>query len=144
MTALIISVVALLIPIIVVPTALGIKYSLRVREMEHRERMRALELGRTLPCDEPWSSPARICLAVGVGVPLGVFLCAWMASLAVGYQESIWMSSMAVGMTAVISGSVLAGKHFNQRARAETDGSAGYGKPYLADADAFDVAGSRG
>ena len=28
--------------------------------MEHIERMKALELGRTLPQDEPWFSPVRI------------------------------------------------------------------------------------
>ena len=141
MSAMIIPIVALLIPMVIVPTALGIKFSLRVRELEHAERMKALELGRTLPRDEPWWGPARISVAIGAGVPVGALLCAVMGSQAVGYHEDIWMSAMAVAMTGVISGSILAGKHFTQRAQAEGQVSA---KPYHEDADAFDVAGSRG
>ena len=46
----------------------------RKRELEHIERMQALEFGRTLPQDEPWWSPLRIGLVIGGAVPLGVFL----------------------------------------------------------------------
>ena len=42
---------------------LGIRHDRRKREMEHIERMKALELGRTLPQDEPWLSPAKIAAA---------------------------------------------------------------------------------
>jgi len=33
--------------------------------------------------DEPWTSPAKISLAIGAGVPIGVFLCAYGASQSV-------------------------------------------------------------
>ncbi len=134
---------AMLIPIVIVPAALGFKYSRQVRELEHAERMRALELGRTLPQDEPWSSPARICLSIGAGVPIAVFGCAWLASSAVGFREEVWMSSAMVGVASVICGSMLAGKHFTQRAETERIAAGSFAKPSV-DADAFDVVGSRG
>ena len=143
MSPIVIPILALLIPIIIVPTALGIKFAQKMRELEHAERMRALELGRTLPGDEPWSSPARISVAIGAGVPVGVFGIAWLASGAFGYQEAVWRGATMTGIAAVVSGSLLAAKHFNHRAEAERIAAGPYSKPY-ADADAFDVVGSRG
>lgn len=35
----------------------GIRLEKTKRELEHKERMRALELGRSLPGDVPWLSP---------------------------------------------------------------------------------------
>jgi hypothetical protein len=144
MDAIIIPVLGIMVPIVIVPTVLGIRHARQVRELEHKERMKALELGRSLPGDEPWSSPARISLAIAAGVPIGVFFCAWMATQATGFKQDIWMTSMVTSMTAVISGSILAGKHFTQRAAAEAAAQAAYGKPEMHDADAFDVVGSRG
>ena len=143
MSAYLIPIFGMLIPIIIVPTALGIKYAQRVREFEHKERMRALELGRTLPGDEPWSSPARISLSIGAGVPVSVFGLAWLATQAVGYQERIWMGATMVGLGSVICGSILAAKHFTLRAEAESLAANANPKPVM-DADAFDVVGSRG
>jgi hypothetical protein len=48
-----------------------------------------------------------------------------------------------VGVTGVISGSVLASKHFNQRHLAESSNSYASAKPTM-DADAFDVVSARG
>jgi hypothetical protein len=143
MDAMVIPLMALLIPIVVAPTAMGIKYARQVRELEHKERMKALELGRTLPRDEPWWTPPRLAAAIGVGVPIGVFACAMLASQGPGRHEEYWAGATAVGMTAVISGSILAGRHYSQRARAEAFAQAGYAKPAV-DADAFDVVGTRG
>ena len=40
----------------------GIRLERTKRELEHKERMRALELGRSLPGDGSWLSPlARVC-----------------------------------------------------------------------------------
>ena len=65
MDPLIIPIVALLIPIIIVPTALGIKHAKFLREVKHAERMRAMELGRTRAEDESWS-PASIIVRIVV------------------------------------------------------------------------------
>jgi hypothetical protein len=145
MTEVIIPIVGMLIPIVIVPTALGFKHARFLREMEHAERMKALELGRTLPQDEFWWSPPRICVAIAAGVPIGVFFCAWMASNSVGYHEQMWMTAGMVGITAVIGGTALAAKHFSQRAQI-SGGMANdstIGKLPVQD-DAYDVVGSRG
>lgn len=144
MPEVVIPVVALLIPIIVVPTALGIRFARRVREMEHLERIKALELGRTLPGDEPWCNPARISLAIGAGVPVGVFLCGGMASQVVGFHEEIWIGATLVGLGGVICGSILASKHFAHRAYQESLAQNAYPKAAVDDADAYDVVGRRG
>jgi hypothetical protein len=145
MHAVIIPIFALLIPMVIVPTALGLKHARFLREMEHTERMRALELGRRLPQDEVGWTPARICVAIGAGVPVGVFFCAWMASQAIGYHEEVWTMAGGVGITAVICGSVLAGRHFTQHARAGSGASLDdMNRKEPLDADAYDVVGSRG
>ena len=141
MDPLIISIVALLIPIVIVPVALGIKYARHERELEHAERMRALELGRTLPQDEPWWNPPRLAAAIGVGVPIGVFFWAAIGGSGPGPHEEVWIGATTVSVAAVISGSVLAGKHY---ARVGAAAQAGQAKPDLVDADAFDVVGRRG
>ena len=47
---------------------LGIRQERLKRELEHKERMRALELGRSLPGDIPWLSPTqRIGFLMAVG-----------------------------------------------------------------------------
>jgi hypothetical protein len=142
MNEVIIPIFGMLIPIIIVPTALGIKYARFLRETEHRERMRALELGRKLPQDDIGWTPARISVAIGAGVPVGVFFCAWMASQAAGFHEVIWAMAGGVGITAVISGSVLAHKHFTRLAEAESLALANHKAPL--DADAYDVVSARG
>ena len=55
---------------------LGIRQAQRKREMEHIERMKALELGRTLPQDEPWLSPTKIGAAIGILVPIAALVAA--------------------------------------------------------------------
>ena len=63
--------------------------------------MKALEVGRSLPQDEPWWSPPRLCLAIAAGVPASVFFVAWMASASIGFHEEIWVSAGIVGLAAV-------------------------------------------
>lgn len=132
------------IPVIIVPVALSLRFAQRQREMEHAERMKALELGRTLPQDEPWSTPARIALSIGAGVPIGVYFIAWLAALTIGTKDEIWMGATMIGLTGVITGSILAAKHFTLRAKAEADASALYAQKAAIDDDAFDVVSSRG
>jgi len=114
----------------VVPMALYVRSEQRKRELEHIERMRALELGRPLPGegeDESWFSPPRIALAVGAGVPLGAFCSAALSSLAIGFHEPIWIATGMSSMAGVICGSILAGQHLTVRAKAAQPGNA---KPY--------------
>ena len=57
MTWVLIPIVALAIPIVLVPVVLGICHARNERELEHSERMKALELGRALPGDESRWTP---------------------------------------------------------------------------------------
>ena len=140
-----IPILGVMIPIVVVPTALIMKHLRFVRHLEHAERMRALEVGRTLPQDEAWWSPPKIIVAIGAGVPVASLVVAFLACESMGFRDEIWGMSTAVALTAVVSGSVLAGKHFNHRARQEAGVYANaYAPKPTFDADAYDVVGRRG
>jgi hypothetical protein len=131
---------AILLPVVLVPVILGMKQARLDRELEHAERIKALEVGRSLPQDEPWWTPARVSVAIGVWVPVGVFFCAWMASLNIGYEGGVWFAATAVGTAAVACGSALAYKQLTLPSPAEPQRA---DKPPV-DADAFDVVGRRG
>jgi len=121
----------------------------RKDEMEHLERMQALELGRPFPAlkkDLARSMAVRIALLIGAGVPIGVFGCAWLASLAVGYRDAPWIAATMVGVASVICGTALAAKMFETtRATSTTESSDSFtnGKPLVED-DAYDVVSARG
>jgi hypothetical protein len=111
----------------------------RKREMEHIERMKALEFGRTLPQDEPWWSPQRIAVVIGGMVPLGVFVSAAFATSAVGYHETVWIAAAMVGIASVISGSILAAQSLKEQGSKPLNAD----KPYVEE-DAYDVVSARG
>ena len=142
MDPVIIPIVGMLIPIIIVPTALGIKHARYLREVEHAERMRAMELGRTLAEDEKHSwTPTGIAGSIGVGVPLGVMSIAFIASTKVGPSDTLWMAAAMIGVAGVICGSILAAMQLSkahQTSAAPLDAKPAY------DPDQFDVVGSRG
>jgi len=142
--SLVIPIVALLIPIILVPIILWQRHARIVRELEHAERMKALQLGRTLPKDEAWWSPSRISVAFGVGVPVGVFFCAWMASCEPGASPfAIWTAASLVGVAGVVSGACLAYRQL-ENTMAGSGGDEFLREKLPMDADAFDVVGRRG
>jgi hypothetical protein len=138
-----IPITAIVLPIVLVPIILGIRQERYKRELEHAERMRALELGRTLPQDEGWWSLPRISVAIGAGVPVLVFFCAWQASESMNDAEGIWAGASIVGLAAVISGSVLAGRHYRRRDSASHIAGDFNGKPMIHE-DAYDVVSRRG
>jgi hypothetical protein len=99
------------------PVLLGIRHSQRQRELEHIERMKALELGRTLPGEiEPGSSEQTASVSapgksIAVAVPLGALGIAWLASStpwSAGLAGTmIWGSAAVVGVAGVICGTIL-------------------------------------
>jgi hypothetical protein len=135
---LIIPLAALAIPIIVAPTSMAFKHAAKLRELDHAERMRALELGRFNPGDESWSVPLKISAGIGVGVPIVAMIAAMIASLGAGFHEGIWIPAGTVGTASVIAGACLAGESLKARARPAPEVKPAY------DPDAFDVVGSRG
>ena len=142
MDPLVIPIVALLIPIIIVPTAMGIKHARFLREVEHAERMRAMELGRTLAEDESWT-PAGLAATIGAGVPIAALALAVFAGRMIPdplVLASAWKADGMVGLGGVICGTALAFLHISNRASAAP--VAGEKPAY--DPDEFAVVGRRG
>jgi hypothetical protein len=140
MDPLIIPIVALLIPMIIVPTALGIKHARFLREVEHAERMRAMELGRPLAEDQSWT-PAATASSIGAGVPIAVMFIAFIAAPRQESSEALWMAAAMIGVAGVICGTILAGMQLSRRNQASAASTVE--KPAY-DPDQFDVVSSRG
>jgi hypothetical protein len=125
------------------PITLYFQHERRKRDMEHTERMKALEMGRALPGetgeDGWWSPPSKIAGSIAAGVPIGVFGCAWLASERVGYHEAIWIGAAMVGTAAVICGSCLV---YALKVKDATATPSNF-KPTIEE-DAFDVVSARG
>ncbi len=96
-----------------VPILLGFRHSRRKLELEHAERMRAIELGQPVhrqaePEDEPWTEAARLAKAIGVIVPQRSLGSAFLASLLLGVHQEIWIAAGMVGLAGVVCGGLLA------------------------------------
>lgn len=138
--SLLIPIIGVSIPIVVVPTVLAFRHAKYLREVEHKERMLAMQLGKTLPGDESWTSPGRLIAAIGAGVPLAALVVAFAADKAHGVQgEAPWMACALIGISGVIGGTVLAYRHLFGPSESQSVAF----KP-AHDPDAFDVVGRRG
>ena len=115
----------------------GIKHENHKREMEHAERMRAIECGYPLDGDLK-QNPA---VALGVGVPAIAFGLAMGATF---FNAGLyaWPAAGAASVAAVICGTVLALKRPVVSPR-DLPSSLANGK-LVGDPDTFDVAGRRG
>jgi hypothetical protein len=133
----ILPIIALGLPVILVPIVMGIRHARIERELEHAERMKALEQGRTLPGDEPWWSPARVCVAIGAGVPVGTFGIAFLAN-----DTNAWIAAGLVGGAGVVGGTILAYRYFTQYFQAKSREHIDLAKPFV-DHDAYDVVSQR-
>jgi hypothetical protein len=126
----------------------------RERMLTHAERMKALELGRSMPDDaatariraafgkltgsDEDASPSRKCFSTAIWVAFWGFMAAASgAAASTGVALGIAASVGAIGVTAIICGTVLAAK---ESATAPPIGSS---KPRIEE-DAFDVVSSRG
>jgi hypothetical protein len=143
-----------LFSIVTLPIFLHFRGERRKRELDHIERMRAIEVGRAYPGESKfglsgvpqWIVPHVIAVSIGALVPLGVFLCAFLASLIVGYHKDVWLAATMVGLGAVIGGTVLASGAFQKMPSSgapEQAESYMNSKPHI-DEDAYDVVSSRG
>jgi hypothetical protein len=139
--------------LVALPIVLHFRAERRKRELDHIERMRAIEVGRSYPGElknsllafPHWAVPHLLAIGIGVAVPLGVFLFAFLTTLISGFQKEVWIASCMVGLGAVICGTVLAGSTFKPAAGHESEHAGSYvdSKP-LVDEDANDVVSSRG
>jgi len=121
----------------------GIRLERTKRELEHKERMRALELGRSLPGDGSWLSPLRVGFAIALGVPAAVFGFATLSTQAVGYHGDIWQAAGIVSVFAVACGSVVVCLSAVRQAQPEGEHVGQEGKSQVEE-DAYDVVSARG
>jgi hypothetical protein len=119
---------------------MGIRHDRYKRDLEHKERMLALELGRALPGDMSWLSTPLIGFLMAVIVPVSLFGFAAFSSYVAGPQRSIWEPAGFVSALAIICGSgvVWVGRHYgNEAAHAPVEKAA-------VEDDAYDVVSARG
>ena len=136
-----IPIIALSIPIIIVPTSLFFKHLRRKQELAHLERIRAMELGRPLPGEVSRWTPARLGLLIAGGIPLATLSALVTATTETpgGSHESMWIVGGMIAIAAVISGSSLAARSFTPAPPAVDP----HAKP-VSGPEAFDFAGNRG
>ena len=147
MNALLIPIVAILMPLALVPTIMILKHRTLRREWQHKERMQAIEMG--LPPTQ--ANAGGSVAAVGAGVPIVAVIAAVMTTLSYQSPEGeevavlgiVWGCALLIGATGMISSLILA--HINTRSRKEADSfyTGRNGKPAF-DPDAYDVVSNRG
>lgn len=145
MDEMVIPIVAILMPLALVPTIITLKHKHARREWEHKERMRSLELGLPPSHVHPWPA-ATSAIAIGLGVPLAAFFFSWLAVETAHAADEVFIGATFVGMTGVIVGGRLAGRLLPGHAPAiepEATTAPINGKPAF-DPDTFDVVGRRG
>ena len=145
----VIAIIALIVPMVVGSLAIILRYVYVVRRLEHEERMKALEMGRTLPQDEAWWSTPRIAIAIGAFVPVAALSIAVGASESGNVVDDLWPMAGMVSLAGIIGGTILSVKHFNHKSAMEiaalhANPYPQNGKPASFDPDAYDVASNRG
>lgn len=143
--------------------AWSIFHATRRRELDHRERMKALEMGLVPAGDRAW--PAAVCIAIGAGVPITAFVVALFASLnppstvnegdkvivwssdqAAVYFGCVWGGAISVSIVSAIGGSllgwILLGRRPNRSGPTEAPRWTTE-KPQF-DPDAYDTVATRG
>ncbi len=141
-----IPIVALMIPMVVVPTSLAFKHARRRRELDHIERIKALELGIVPPSPGPGWPTAVAATAIGVLVPLGSFGVTLAAVEELPAAEEIWSAPVAVSLAALFAAWRIFAKGMAASASWQVAGDRPIptGKPAPYDPDAYDFVGSRG
>lgn len=147
-----IPIVAILMPILMVMMILTLKHRQQRRELQYRERMKAMELGLGGPATGTWPA-ALAAICIGAGVPIGCFLVAWFATMTSHAREEAFLGATVVGLVAVVQGSRLAIRlagWASSESASEPNHAAtvahhhANGKPPVYDPDAFDVVSRRG
>jgi hypothetical protein len=115
------------------------------QEWGHAERMKALEMGIYVPPREsPWPR-AVVCLSIGVIVPLGAFVCAWLTTITAPMkmmeQGVVWGVAFLVSTTAIGCATSLAPGLPGSTDRAEPSSTA---KPPAFDPESFEAASRHG
>jgi hypothetical protein len=150
MDALIIPVVAILMPLVLVPTIIYMKQRHRRQQWEHLERMRTLDSSAPFPSAHAPVGSGGVA-AIGAGVPIASVIAAFLTCTIsdVRAEDQIPMAGIAWGCALLISAAAMATglilAVMQARARRQSESAAFQAdKPAVYDPDAFDVVSSRG
>jgi hypothetical protein len=150
MEPLLIPIVAILMPLFLVPTILVLKHRHKKREWEHRERMKAMETPFHFPQVLGLGS-SRGVAAIGAGVPMASVLAAFLTSITweptsfdeVPVPAVAWGCAVLISAGALVTSLQLASMHAKAAEKADSIARMDNAKPAF-DPDTFDVVGSRG
>ena len=147
MDPVIIPIVAILMPLVLVPTILFMKHRHQRREWEHLERMRSLDRSVPLPTGNDAARSSGVA-AIGAGVPIASVIAAFLTCVSadVRSEDEIPMAGIAWGCALLISvGAMATSLLLQARARRQSDADASHiNKSAIYDPDAYDVVSSRG
>jgi hypothetical protein len=150
MEPLIIPIVAILMPLALVPTIIFMKHRHKRREWEHVERMRSLEGSAPFPSG-PGSVGSGGVAAIGAGVPIASVIAAFLTCVNVEItpEDQVPMAGIAWGCALMISVGAMATSlilaFMQARARRQSEAAMfQVDKPAVYDPDAYDVVSSRG
>lgn len=155
-----IPVAAILMPLGIVTVVTKAKHRARVRENEHRERMKALDMGISpygrMSSNDAW--PGVLAAGMGILMPSAVFLFAWLASMTADSGSSsgsaAFLGATLVGGVGVLGGLKMGGRMLSSRGAAAADRNASAlasrsypqanGRKPAFDPDAYDAIAHRG
>ena len=151
MDPLYIPIVAILMPLILVPTVLVMKHRHQTRKWEHLERLKALEAQSPMPMRQALERAGGVS-AIGAGVPavsvLGAFLTTLMweplpSDDSAAVPAIVWGCAVLISIGAMLTSLKLASMQHAARKEYESANAIDDRKPVY-DPDAFDVVSSRG
>lgn len=151
MDPLVIPVVAILMPLVLVPTILVMKFRHQRRNWEHLERLKAMETQLPIPLGQAIAGAGGV-TAIGAGVPavsvLGAFLTTLLWDSPVASDSAIvpvfaWICAATISSLAMGTSLKLASMSRDAAHQSELSAAMSDGKPVY-DPDAFDVVSSRG
>jgi hypothetical protein len=157
MDPVIIPIVAILMPLLLVPTVLTLKHRHKRREWEHLERMKAMNDSQPLTRLGGWAGSGAVA-AIGAGVPVASVLAAllttliWrpialmpMANDEIPVPAVAWGCAVVISAGGLMSSLLLALLQARTQQKLDSAASAhlSHAKPAF-DPDEFDLVGSRG
>ena len=152
MDPLIIPIVAILMPLVLVPTVLTLKHRHKRREWEHLERMKAMSGSQPLTRLRGWAGSGGVA-AIGAGVPVAAVLGAIVTTL--NWRPSTfddtsvpaiaWGCAVLISAGGLVTSLLLALLQARTQQKLDSTATAAVDlyKPAF-DPDTFDVVGSRG
>jgi hypothetical protein len=151
MDPLYIPIVAILMPLILVPTTLVMKYRHQKRKWEHLERLKSMEAQVPMPIRQALERAAGVS-AIGAGVPALSVLGAFFTTLiweplpgddSAAVPAIAWGCAVLISIGAMLTSLKLASMQHSARKEFDYASSIDDRKPVY-DPDAFDVVSSRG